>query len=127
MSATCSIVWYHLPKYQFSFNFYEAFTETSPALNITMRALSQITTKNHLIMYFSAHFIPFDEYTGTSPTGVPESVRNRIKNTFSKKTNLLSIIFQDDELLVAPVPYTTNGSYLGREKETDIEIINIYK
>ncbi|UJR19532.1 hypothetical protein I4U23_022662 [Adineta vaga] len=110
MSNKCSVTWCYLPKYQFNFGLEEAFVEAPPALNIALCALSQILTNNHLMMNIL--------------TEISESVRNRIKNTFTQ-TNLPSTVFQDEELLIAPVSCAIYGSYLGREKETDTEIIYI--
>jgi hypothetical protein len=67
ISNKCSITWCNLPKYELTFDLDEVLIETYPALNIALCALSKILTNNHLLINFSAHFIPFDEYTGIFP------------------------------------------------------------
>ena len=55
-----------------------------------------------------------------------QSIINQIKNT-STQVHIPSIILQDDEELIAPVSCAVYGSYLGRQKEADTQIIYINK
>ncbi|CAF3562707.1 unnamed protein product [Rotaria sp. Silwood2] len=126
MSNKCTVSWCDLPKYKLTFDLDEALIEQYPALNIALCALSKILTNDFLLSNFSAHFVPFDQYTGILPHNVSEIVINQIRNAFTQ-SNIPSIILQEDELLIARVPCAVYGNYLGREKETDINIIYLNK
>ncbi|CAF1439201.1 unnamed protein product [Rotaria sordida] len=126
MSNKCSLSWCDLPKYELTFGLDEVLIETYPALNIALCALSKILTNDFLLSNFSAHFVPFDEYTGIFPNNVSETIMNQIRDAFTQ-SNIPSIILQQDELIIAPVYGAVYGDYLGRQKETDINIIYLNK
>ena len=77
MTSECPIGWCDLPKYELTFGLDEILIESSPALNVALRALSKILSNDHLLVNFSAHFIPFREYTGLFPVSFTREYRTK--------------------------------------------------
>ncbi|CAM4836924.1 unnamed protein product, partial [Rotaria magnacalcarata] len=122
----CTVSWCDLPRYELTFGLNEILIETYPALNIALCALSKILTNDYLLTNFRAHFVPFYEYTGILPNNVPETIINQIRGAFTQST-IPSVILQQDELIITPVSCAAYGNYLGRKKESDINLIYLNK
>ena len=78
MASESPIGWCDLPKYELTFGLDERLIESYPALNVALRALSKILSNDHLLVNFSAHFIPFREYTGFFPVSFTRNIQQKM-------------------------------------------------
>ncbi|CAF1625366.1 unnamed protein product, partial [Rotaria magnacalcarata] len=115
-----------LPLYNLTFGLDTTVIDSCPPLNIALRSISMILSNEHLLTNFATHFLPFKEYDGRFPSSVPSYIMEKMKMTFTN-ANVPTIVLSSEEFLDTPITCAIYGSYKGRQRENDINIIYLNK
>ncbi|CAF1021810.1 unnamed protein product, partial [Rotaria magnacalcarata] len=115
-----------LPLYNLTFRLDTTVIDSCPPLNIALRSTSTILSNEHLLTNFATHFLPFKEHDGRFPSSVPSYIMEKMKMTFTN-ANVPTIILSSEEFLDVPITCAIYGSYKGRQRENDVNIIYLNK